>query len=58
MAHPTASDVKLSFDGRKVDAPTSEECHGQSHDVARQLLVHIAAAIERPRALARGEIAS
>ena len=44
VSHPTASDVRLSFDGRAV--PTS-----QGDSAARQLLELIASSIERPRSL-------
>jgi hypothetical protein len=44
VAHPTASEVRLSFDGRAL--PT-----GQGDSAARQLLELIASSIERPRSL-------
>jgi len=44
VSHPTASDVRVSFDGRAV--PTS-----QGDSAARQLLELIASSIERPRSL-------
>lgn len=51
VGHPTASDVRLSFDGRAV--PT-----GQEDRTALQLLELIAASIGRPRDLCYGELAS
>jgi hypothetical protein len=51
VAHPTASDVRLSFDGRAV--PT-----GDGNRAALQLLELIAASIGRTPASAYGEMAS
>jgi hypothetical protein len=51
VAHPTGSDVRLSFDGRAV--PT-----GEGNRAALQLLELIAASIGRPPADAYGEMAS
>src|ERR1700730_7093603 len=51
VGHPSASEVKLSFDGRAV--PT-----GPGDGAARQLLELIAASIGRPRTVAYGEMAS
>ena len=44
VAHPVASDVRLSFDGRALRA-------GQGDRAARQILELIASSIERPRNL-------
>jgi hypothetical protein len=49
---------QASFDGRTAAVPRIEASHGQGDNAARQLLVQIAVAIKRPRALARAEIAS
>jgi hypothetical protein len=57
VAHPTTSDVKVAFDGCTGAAPRTEAT-GKSGNAARQLLVQIAAANERPRSVARVEIAS
>jgi hypothetical protein len=51
VSHPTASDVRLSFDGRSVRT-------GRGDDAALQLLKLIAASIGRPRTLAYGAMAS
>lgn len=51
VAHPTASDVRLSFDGRAVPS-------GEGNRAALQLLELIAASIGRTPASAYGEMAS
>ena len=51
VGHPTASEVRLSFDGRAI--PT-----GQEDRAALQLVELIAASIGRPRDLNYGEMAS
>ena len=51
VGHPTASEVRLSFDGRAI--PT-----GQEDSAALQLVELIAASIGRPRDLTYGEKAS
>src|SRR6202171_4566719 len=51
VGHPTAPDVRLSFDGRAVST-------GPGDRTAHQLLELIAASIGRPRIVAYGEMAS
>ena len=51
VGHPTAPDVRLSFDGRAVST-------GPGDRTAHQLLELIAASIGRPRTVAYGEMAS
>jgi hypothetical protein len=51
VGHPTASNVRLSFDGRAV--PT-----GREDSAALQLLQLIASSIGRPRTVDYGEMAS
>ena len=51
VSHPTASDVRLSFDGLTIRT-------GRGDNAALQLLDLIAAAVSRPRTLAYGEMAS
>ena len=48
VAHPTGSEIRLSFTGRTAMAVTSGPLHNEAHDVARQLLGVIAQSIERP----------
>jgi hypothetical protein len=57
VAHPTTSRVKVAFDGRTAVTPRTEEPTTGSN-AAHQLLVQVAAAIERPRAVAQVEMAS
>jgi hypothetical protein len=57
VAHPTTSDVKVAFDGRTAAAPRTE-VPSAGGNVARQLLVQVAAAIERTQPLAQIEMAS
>jgi len=57
VAHPTTSSVKVTFDGRTTARPRTEEPSAGSN-AARQLLVLVAAAIERPRTVAPVEMAS
>lgn len=52
VAHPTGSDIKLSFTGRSALAVGSELVRQPQH-AARQLLQLIADSIQRPPGLAR-----
>ena len=52
VAHPTASEIKLRFDGRSAMPMRSDGVGPQSGRVARQLITVIAESIERPSALA------
>jgi hypothetical protein len=54
VAHPTASEIKLSFSGRTATALDSTLAHRQAEHAARQLLEVIAESITRPPAFARG----
>ena len=56
VAHPTASAVRLSFDGRTARAPRPAMPAGQTDNVARQLLELITGAIERPHTGRRFEM--
>jgi hypothetical protein len=51
VAHPRASDIRLSFDGRTVAATRPESHRGRGDDAGRQLLELIGASIARPRLL-------
>lgn len=53
VAHPTASEIRLSFNGRSAMPARSDRLGSQSDHVARQLVTVIAESIERPSALAR-----
>ncbi len=52
VAHPTASDVRLSFSGRTATVLRYGLLERQADHAARQLLELIAVSIERPRTLA------
>jgi hypothetical protein len=56
VAHPTASEIKLSFNGRSAMPMRSDRVGPQSDHVARQLVMVIAESIERPSALARAAV--
>jgi len=56
VAHPTASDIRLSFTGRTATAMSS--AHNRAGHAARQLLEVIGRSIERPRILPLRAIAS
>jgi hypothetical protein len=56
VAHPTASEIRLSFNGRSAMPMRSDRVGSQSHNVARQLITVIAESIERPSALARAAV--
>ncbi|MHB8587436.1 MAG: hypothetical protein ACYDA0_01130 [Candidatus Dormibacteraceae bacterium] len=56
VAHPTSSDIRLSFDGRTAATPRPGCGLGQGDNAARQLLELIAASIERPRRLDRARM--
>jgi hypothetical protein len=49
VAHPTKSDLRLSFNGRTAAAIRSGLLHGQADHTARQLLELIAQSIERQK---------
>ncbi len=51
VAHPTRSDLRLSFNGRTAAAIRSGLLHGQADHTARQLLELIAQSIERQQAV-------
>ena len=51
VAHPTKSDLRLSFNGRTAAAIRSGLLHGQADHTARQLLELIAQSIERQQAV-------
>jgi hypothetical protein len=51
VAHPTASEIRLSFSGRTAAALRSGLLGQQADDLARQLLDVIAMSIEAPPAL-------
>jgi hypothetical protein len=56
VAHPTASEIRLSFNGRSAMPMRSDQVSPQSDHVARQLITVIAESIERPSALARAAV--
>jgi hypothetical protein len=51
VAHPRASEIRLSFDGRTAAATRPEGHRGRRDEAARQLLKLIGASIARPRLL-------
>ena len=56
VAHPTASEIRLSFNGRSAMPMRSDRIGNQSGHLARQLVTVIAGSIERPSALARAAV--
>jgi hypothetical protein len=48
VAHPTASDIRLSFSGQTAGAMRSGQLGLQAHHAARQLVEVIADTIQRP----------
>jgi len=56
VAHPTASDIRLSFSGRTASA--MRFAHHQAADAARQLLEVIGRSIQRPRIIPFTAVAS
>jgi hypothetical protein len=48
IAHPTGSDIRLSFNGRTANAMRSGTLHRQADQAGRQLLEAIGRSIERP----------
>jgi hypothetical protein len=56
VAHPTASEIRLSFNGRSAMPTKSDSVGPRSDLVARQLVSVIAESIERPSALARAAV--
>jgi len=50
VAHPTSSDIRLSFRGRTAAAMRSGALYRQADHAARQLLEVIGRSIERPLA--------
>jgi hypothetical protein len=56
VAHPTASEIRLSFNGRSAMPMRSDRVGPHSDQVARQLVSVIAESIERPSALARAAV--
>jgi hypothetical protein len=58
VAHPTGSDIRLSFSGRTAMAMRPTLLQGHANHAARQLLELIAASIERPLTAVRPSLAS
>jgi hypothetical protein len=58
VAHPSSSDLKLSFNGRAMPTPARKGLRGENDGAADQVLGQIAIAIEQRRARTRVEIAS
>jgi hypothetical protein len=58
VAHPTVSDVRLSFSGRTAVAMRSGDFFGQADQAVRELLEVIGRSIERPRILSLAAIPS
>jgi hypothetical protein len=56
VAHPTESEIRLSFNGRSAMPVRSDRVSRHSDHVARQLVTVIAESIERPSALARAAV--